>query len=182
MLKSDRSQEKELKDGPKKTLFENSPFKISLFRDLPHEWFHLCSSARYSLPRRTRDALSPVVFPQLLVWFVSRGKRMRRTLLQKLRLSPRSASTSSTRIYASFRSATFTASARSSSGRRSGRSDHPGAESSSSMATIAANDIKERRRLRFFLSPSSSFTSSTRERAFGNDRRQRTTTTTTVKA
>ena len=96
---------------------------------------------------------------------------MRRTLLQ-LRLSPRSASTSSTRIYASFRSATFTASARSSSGRRSGRSDHPGAESSSSMATIAANDIKERRRLRFFLSPSSSFTSSTRERAFGNDRRQ----------
>ena len=96
---------------------------------------------------------------------------MRRTLLQ-LRLSPRSASTSSTRIYASFRSATFTASARSSSGRRSGRSDHPGAASSSSMATIAANDIKERRRLRFFLSPSSSFTSSTRERAFGNDRRQ----------
>ena len=98
---------------------------------------------------------------------------MRRTLLQKLRLSPRSASTSSARIYASFRSATFTAgSACSSSGRRSGRSDHPGAESSSSMATIAANDIKERRRLRFFLSPSSSFTSSTRERAFGNDRRQ----------
>lgn len=95
---------------------------------------------------------------------------MRRTLLQ-LRLSPRSASTSSTRIYASFRSTTFTASARSSSGRRSGRSD-PGASSSSSMATIAANDIKERRRLRFFLSPSSSFTSSTRERAFGNDRRQ----------
>lgn len=95
---------------------------------------------------------------------------MRRTLLQ-LRLSPRSASTSSTRIYASFRSTTFTASARSSSGRRSGRSD-PGASSSSSIATIAANDIKERRRLRFFLSPSSSFTSSTRERAFGNDRRQ----------
>ena len=99
---------------------------------------------------------------------------MRRTLLQ-LRLSPRSASTSSTRIYASFRSTTTTGSARSSSGRRSGRSDHPGAESSSSMATIAAkiaaNDIKERRRLRFFLSPSSSFTS-THERAFGNDRRQ----------
>ena len=92
---------------------------------------------------------------------------MRRSALLKLRLSPRSASTSSTRD-ASFRSATTT-SACSSSGRMSGRSD-PGA-SSSSIATIAASDIKERRRLRFFLSPSSSFTSS-RERAFGNDQRQ----------
>ena len=90
---------------------------------------------------------------------------MRRTLL-KLRLSLRSTSTSSTRN-TSFRSTTTT-SACSSSGKRSGRSD-PGA--SSSIATIAANDIKERRRLRFFLSPSSSFTS-THERAFGNDRRQ----------
>ena len=92
---------------------------------------------------------------------------MRRSALLKLRLSPRSASTSSTRD-ASFRS-TATTSACSSSGRMSGRSD-PGA-SSSSIATIAASDIKERRRLRFFLSPSSSFTSS-RERAFGNDQRQ----------
>ena len=87
---------------------------------------------------------------------------MRRSALLKLRLSPRSASTSSTRD-ASFRSATTT-SARSSSGRMSGRSD-PGASSSS------ISDIKERRRLRFFLSPSSSFTSE-RERAFGNDQRQ----------
>ena len=92
---------------------------------------------------------------------------MRRSALLKLRLSPRSASTSSTRD-ASFRS-TSTTSACSSSGRMSGRSD-PGA-SSSSIATIAASDIKERRRLRFFLSPSSSFTSE-RERAFGNDQRQ----------
>ena len=91
---------------------------------------------------------------------------MRRTLLQ-LRLSLRSASTSSTRS-TSFRSTTTT-SACSSSGKRSGRSD-PGA-SSSSIATIAANDIKERRRLRFFLSPSSSFTS-THERAFGNDQKR----------
>ena len=63
-------------------------------------------------------------------------------------------------------------SACSSSGRR--MSDH-GKSSSHVRASssIAANtfDVKERRRLRFFLSPSSSFTSS-RERAFGNDRRQ----------
>ena len=68
MLKSDRSQEKELKDGPKKTLFENSTFKISLFRDLPHTSGFTSARAHGILCLVEHATLSPIVFPQTLGW------------------------------------------------------------------------------------------------------------------